>query len=387
MAYRKVDEASLTAVADSIREKGGTTGALAFPDGFVSAVQAIQAGGGEAESVKGKAINFYDYDGTIRYSYTLEEAQELNALPEGPTHDGLVFDGWTHTLEQVKAAKIMLKVGATYATDDGTTRIYIRLEDGRTSPRLGLGINGTVSVDWGDGTTEDIITGTSISTVKYTYMHNYAAAGDYVIRLTVSGSAQIFGDSNMYSYLLIYSTQHDERNYVYKNAIRKIEIGNGINIGNYAFGTCNSISTIAIPNSVKTIGEYAFYNCNALENVIIPNSITDIGSYAFRITSLKNIIISNNITTIAANTLNNCSALPNVIIPNGVSTIENYAFYNDYGVLYYDFTAHTSVPTLYGTSAFSGIKADCRIRVPAALKEEWKAATNWATYASKIVGV
>ena len=50
MAYRKVDEASLTAVANSIRAKGGTTGALAFPDGFVSAVQAIQAGGGEADS-------------------------------------------------------------------------------------------------------------------------------------------------------------------------------------------------------------------------------------------------------------------------------------------------------------------------------------------------
>lgn len=50
MAYRKVDEASLSAVADSIREKGGTTGALSFPDGFVSAVQAIQAGSGEADS-------------------------------------------------------------------------------------------------------------------------------------------------------------------------------------------------------------------------------------------------------------------------------------------------------------------------------------------------
>lgn len=62
MAYRKVDDASLTAVADSIREKGGTTGALAFPDGFVSAVQAIQAGGGEADSsfkdvIEGTAVN------------------------------------------------------------------------------------------------------------------------------------------------------------------------------------------------------------------------------------------------------------------------------------------------------------------------------------------
>ncbi len=36
--------ADLTAVADAIRTKGGTSAQLAFPDGFVSAVQAIQTG-------------------------------------------------------------------------------------------------------------------------------------------------------------------------------------------------------------------------------------------------------------------------------------------------------------------------------------------------------
>ena len=46
MAYRKVDEASLTAVADAIRAKGGTSEQMEFPDGFVSAVGAIQTGGG-----------------------------------------------------------------------------------------------------------------------------------------------------------------------------------------------------------------------------------------------------------------------------------------------------------------------------------------------------
>lgn len=34
--------ADLTAVADAIRTKGGTSAQLAFPDGFVSAVQAIK---------------------------------------------------------------------------------------------------------------------------------------------------------------------------------------------------------------------------------------------------------------------------------------------------------------------------------------------------------
>lgn len=53
MAYDKlVDsaqlDADLTTVADAIRTKGGTEGQLAFPAGFVSAVQAIEAGGGEA---------------------------------------------------------------------------------------------------------------------------------------------------------------------------------------------------------------------------------------------------------------------------------------------------------------------------------------------------
>ncbi|MBR3552463.1 MAG: hypothetical protein IKN72_03635 [Clostridia bacterium] len=38
----KLTDSNLTAVANAIRQKGGTNGQLAFPDGFVSALQAIQ---------------------------------------------------------------------------------------------------------------------------------------------------------------------------------------------------------------------------------------------------------------------------------------------------------------------------------------------------------
>ena len=41
MAKRVVDETSLSSVADAIRERAGTTDALAFPEGFVSAVEDI----------------------------------------------------------------------------------------------------------------------------------------------------------------------------------------------------------------------------------------------------------------------------------------------------------------------------------------------------------
>lgn len=44
MAKMLVEDTSLTTVANAIRTKGGTTGALTFPDGFVSAVNGIKTG-------------------------------------------------------------------------------------------------------------------------------------------------------------------------------------------------------------------------------------------------------------------------------------------------------------------------------------------------------
>lgn len=46
MALRKVDETSLTQVADAIRQKGGLSGKLEFPNDFVSAIGSMETGGG-----------------------------------------------------------------------------------------------------------------------------------------------------------------------------------------------------------------------------------------------------------------------------------------------------------------------------------------------------
>ena len=67
-----VNQSDLVSVANAIRTKGGTSETLVFPAGFVSAVQAIQAGGGGTiPAALSKDVNFYDYDGTLLYSYTL----------------------------------------------------------------------------------------------------------------------------------------------------------------------------------------------------------------------------------------------------------------------------------------------------------------------------
>jgi hypothetical protein len=44
-------------------------------------------------------------------------------------------------------------------------------------------------------------------------------------------------------------------------------------------------------------------------------------------------------------------------------------------------------PSLANTSAFSGINMICKIKVPAASVDAYKAATNWATYAAYIEAI
>jgi hypothetical protein len=62
-----------------------------------------------------------------------------------------------------------------------------------------------------------------------------------------------------------------------------------------------------------------------------------------------------------------------------------YVFSGCCGIAKYDFSTHTSVPSLSNTNAFSNTADDMKIIVPDALYDKWKSATNWATYASYIV--
>lgn len=57
MAEYKVSGANLTSVADAIRTKGGTSAALSFPAGFVSAIGNIPTGGGSTLITKTITVN------------------------------------------------------------------------------------------------------------------------------------------------------------------------------------------------------------------------------------------------------------------------------------------------------------------------------------------
>ena len=411
----------LTAIANAIRSKTGSTDLMSLDD-MPTAIEGIQSGGGGNPSAESKDVNFIDYDGTVLYSYTASEFAELSVLPENPTHSGLTSQGWNWSLSDAKtyvASYGKLWIGQKYITDDGKTRIYIHLEEGRTSPILGCCPNGTVTVDWGDGTDPDTLTGTSIVTVKWTDKHAYASAGDYVITLTVSGSVGFKGESssNTYSCLLRNSLTSDKRNYGYRNAIRKIELGDGFeSIGEYAFKNCCNLSSVTIPDSIRTIGDSAFNCCYSLSSITIPDNLITSGSNGIESNAfsscynLSSVTIPNGIRTIQGSVFKNCYSLSSITmpasvisitsiafnycyslsgitIPNKVTSIGSNAFSSCYSISFLDFSTHTVVPTLSATNALVDIPSDCEIRVPSVLYDKWIAATNWSKYASQIVAV
>jgi hypothetical protein len=94
----------------------------------------------------------------------------------------------------------------------------------------------------------------------------------------------------------------------------------------------------------------------------------------------------NGATSIGTRAFSNCSDLSSISLPNSVTSIDNYAFYNCSNCLIYDFSNHTSVPTLASTNAFTNTNFSKKIIVPDALYDSWKAANNWNSSTNSIVG-
>ena len=102
---------------------------------------------------------------------------------------------------------------------------------------------------------------------------------------------------------------------------------------------------------------------------------------------LQDVSIGKNVTSIDGYAFYNCYSITSITIPGSVTSISNYAFSNCYGMRYYDFSACTAIPYLSNNNAFNNIPSDCQMLIPSALYNNWKSATNWATYASKMVSV
>lgn len=345
-------------ISKNITENGTYNASSDSADGYNPVVVNVSGGGSPDPT---KPVKFIDYDGTILYSYTAQEVQALTALPSLPTHQRLVSQGWNWTLSDIKAYSASypnsdLVIGSMYITASGDTEIDITISSlDRKSPYLNIGLDGEVSIDWGDGSTPDTL---SYDYLDYTtgIQHTYSSIGNYTITIhVITGEFSIIG---YYASRLLgvseYTPSYTAEDQAYASCITAVYIGNGIHtISDYAFNSCYNLLVTTIPNTVTTISYDSFEECYNLRAIIIPTSITDIYEYSFSSCySLLMVSLPNTILTIEEDAFSTCYSLLYLSIPFSVTDIFEDAFSGCYSLL--NLTIPDTVTNI-GEGAFSDL--------------------------------
>lgn len=387
-------------------------------------------------------INFWDYDGTLLYSWTLAELATKTELPPLPSHDGLICQGWNWTLQDIKDAGRELDIGALYITDDGKTRLYVDV-DTETWDDFVLNYwqdpRNATTVDWGDGTTPETVNKDS----WIEHRHVYASSGSYVITMSVKeGTTMRLGNGSSGRKLIA----NDETDSGRCAMLRRVEVGARVTtITDQTFQFCSRLESISIPQNVEVKGTVTFnqatqlrviviqsitnmfrtfYNCTNLRAIAGPGTMDYTDVYTLSYTALRQLnaavttayatqalervhikavngrvgdfsgdpslleaTIPADATTFVAAAFQGDNALRRVTCLGNIASIPAQVFQRCYPLRFVDLTHCTAVPTLANVNAFDETHPQLEIRVPASLADAWKAATNWSSLADHIVGV
>ncbi|MEG2528818.1 MAG: leucine-rich repeat domain-containing protein, partial [Anaerovoracaceae bacterium] len=136
-----------------------------------------------------------------------------------------------------------------------------------------------------------------------------------------------------------------------------IEAANLTNIGSFAFKECINLTTVTLPNSVKTIGDEAFNGCTSLVMVMMPK-VETIGVNAFRGCFKLETVIMSEVKTISGGVFAECKALTSAIMPVA-TTIGDYAFKNCTKLK----SAVIKNGCAIGKEAFTGVAAGVKLYV------------------------
>ena len=447
MAVNKVvlgDQTLIDLTADSVTPDKLFKGITAHNMKGESIVGTMEGGSTPSEPSDNTAVIFADYDGNLIDTWTKDEVASKTTLPTPPAHSGLVFEGWNWTLEDIQTDTTgqVITVGPFYHTESGYSEYDVEVSFQRGMTMSLDTDKGRYSyIDWGDGT---VIT----EAVEDNPSHTYSQAGNYTIKIalemtqgtsvpspqhnikairygvdvkyrSIDTSAEYvtipsdmswnYGDVVFKNAKQITAPKDSlgdycikGKNLVYVAMVKELVTANAKNslgsggkskytyipssvtsIEQQAFQNCYSLQSIIIPSNVTSIKQQAFYACNSLQSITIPESVTSIGGFAFSgCSSLQSITIPESVTSIGNNAFNGCNSIYFAEIKSDAKI--NSSTYNFGSQTLYDFSSCKSIPVLGSSSGLNSLIDTTAIYVSLSLYYEWKEATNWAAYASKI---
>lgn len=150
--------------------------------------------------------------------------------------------------------------------------------------------------------------GQEISIVRYT-----GSVRDVVIPALIEGLPVTRIDSNAFE------SRRDVTSVSLPNSLRSI--------GEYAFDGCDGLTSVTLPSGMIVLEEGAFYQCANLQSITISSSVISLGSWVFaECGSLTSVAIPSSVNSIGAFAFSGCAKLSNVTLPEGLLAIEDGTF-------------------------------------------------------------
>ena len=262
--------------------------------------------------------------------------------------NGVLFNKDQTTIVAYPNAK-----GSSYTIPDSVTAIGISAFEGCSSlASITIPTSVKQICNWAFGRCSNLVSVTIPSSV--TSIETYAFGWCSSLNNIQTDSTSKATDGTNGAYVI-----DSNGNAVTTGGIAVVVVSSGsIHTLNFAGET---ITNLTIPSSVTSIGTDAFIDCISLTSITIPSSVTGIGSYAFQgCTSLTSITIPSSITGIGSFAFLYCSKLTTMVMKG------------------------TSVPSLESITSISS--ATTAIYVPSSSLSAYQQASNWSTYANKMIG-
>lgn len=318
----------------------------------------------------GGTSSFYDVSDTTatasdvasgKVFYTASGAKATGTASGGITPTGTISitANGTYDVTQYASADVDVPSGGSDdPPNDGNTHLFIEVPNAYKTFKITVSrvYSGSSSlIDWGDGTTSDLISGSN--------NHTYASAGNYHIVITVTtGTWQLatsaLGNSTAPTGLITdtyRSSRMLRRAYFYDE---KLTYRGGTGT---VFGSCVNLVKCIFGNTSSGAATSMFQYCYSLEKAVLPSGITSFGTYVFR----------------------NCELLEEVEIPATVTSMGNNVFYDCCNLQNIVFLSETPPTATTSTFSTSTLKSTCVIHVPAGTLAAYTAAENYpdpATY-------
>ncbi|MGN0997127.1 MAG: leucine-rich repeat protein [Candidatus Ventricola sp.] len=111
-------------------------------------------------------------------------------------------------------------------------------------------------------------------------------------------------------------------------ALTELVLPDGVTtVDSYAFAGCSGLRSMRLSQGLRRIGDNAIYGCRNLTEIDIPASVISLGSSSFALCrGLEQVTLHEGLESIGGNAFDRCEKLTTLALPSSLKTLGGYAF-------------------------------------------------------------